>query len=161
MAVELALPDLLVALQTCWCNSLQESLGGAPAACCVIAGEPVVADCCQGFAWVRLITTYPTHEFPSQDFEPHRCPLGIWASVVEIGISRCAPKPCGVLSNACCDAEMDATLILLDDAARMRNILSCCVGVPADSVIPGQWQVQGPQGGCITSTMRATFRWTD
>lgn len=160
MATELDLPDLLVSIRDCWCNVLVESLGGPPAACCIIAGEPVVAECCQGFAWVRLINSYPTHEFPAQDTEPHRCPLNIWASVIEIGISRCAPQPCDILDNSCCEAEMDASLILLDDFARMRNILACCIGTAPDSIVPGQWQVVGPQGGCITSSIRATFRWT-
>lgn len=160
MATDLDLPDLLVAIQTCWCETLQDSVGGAPAACCLIAGEPVVANCCEGFAWVRLVNAYPSTAFPDQEVEAVRCGTGGMAAVVEIGITRCAAQPCDVLDNACCDAEMDMVMVQLDDYARMRKILRCCVGVPGDFVVPGRFTSEN-KGGCLTSAMQATFRWLD
>lgn len=153
----LPLASLLAAIQECWCDKLATSLGGAPADCCSISGEPVVADCCSGYAWVRLINAYPTLDFPAQDTEARRCPLGLWAAVIEIGISRCAAQPCDTLGNVCCESEAAASAILLDDFDRMRFVLDCCLGIPGDTVVPGQWSVRGPEGGCLTSSMRATF----
>lgn len=160
MASDLPIEDLLVSIQNCWCEALQDSVGGAPATCCIIVGQPVVPDCCSGFAWVRMLSAYPTLDFPSQDTEAHRCRVDTWAAVIEIGVTRCAPQPCDPLGNPCCDSEFDATLAMLDDFARLRRLLSCCVGVPADSVVPGQWAVQGAgaEGGCLTNAIQATFR---
>lgn len=156
---DLAIEDLLVAISACWCTALQDSVGGAPATCCLIGQDPVVPDCCPGFAWTRLVSAYPAGDFPNQLNEALRCGHGLWGAVVEIGITRCAPEPCGALDNSCCDAEMDTTLTMLDDFARMRSVLACCTDIPRDAIVPGTFRTQGG-GGCITSAMQATFRFS-
>ncbi len=156
-----ALSDLMQAIQACWCEALEDSLGGPPAECCWVAGDPVVAECCGGYAWVRFVSSYPTLDFPAQDAEARRCPLNTFAAVIELGISRCAPSSCGNTENSCCESELDAALILLDDYARARFALQCCVPLPGDAVIVGNWTTQGPQGGCLTGVLSATIRFDE
>lgn len=155
------LSDLMQTIQACWCEALEDSLGGAPAECCWVAGPPVVADCCGGYAWVRLISAYPSVDFPAQDTDAHRCPLGTFAANIELGISRCAPMPCGDTENTCCESELQVALVLLDDYARGRFALQCCLGLPGDAVVLGTWQAQGPEGGCSTGVLRATIRFEE
>lgn len=145
-------------LQACWCNLLATSLGGAPAACCVTAGRPIIPDCCGGFAWVRLLGAYPSVSFPAAATQPQRCFIDTWALQVEIGITRCAPQPCDVMGNVCCTNEEEAAAILMDDFNRMRQLFTCgCLGLSSDSVIPGQWKPYGPEGECLGATMTATI----
>lgn len=145
----------MVALRDCWCAQL----GDTVSTCCITAGEPVIVECCSGFAWVRLIGAYPSVAFPQQFAVADRCRIDTWAIQVELGVSRCAPEPCGVLGAACCEAELTAALVQWDDFARMRRVFSCCLlaSIRPDEMIPGPWRVAGPEGECITSAMTATL----
>lgn len=150
--------EIMALLQACWCEQLQTSLGGAPAACCVTAGIPSIPECCGGFAWVRLLGAYPSVNFPAVANQPQRCFIDTWALQVEIGITRCAPQPCDILSAVCCDAEADAAAILLDDFLQARALFTCgCLTLRSDQVIPGAWRTYGPEGGCLGAVMSATI----
>lgn len=154
--------DLLAAIQCCWCATLEGSLGGAPATCCVTAGAPSIPDCCAGYAWVRLVDAYPSVAFPQVQTQPQRCIIDTWAIQVEVGIQRCAPQPCDTLGNVCCDAEKDAAAILLDDWRQIRKLFTCgCIGLSSDQIIMGKMTVYGPQGGCNGVSMKATLRASD
>lgn len=154
--------DVLVNLRNCLCDEFATS-PVPPGTCCITAGTPVIAECCSGFLWVRLVSAWPSTKFPSQDSTSSRCVAPYWAMEVEVGIARCAPEECGALTAACCAAELDVAMLLIDDFARIRKVLGCCLqsDTPHDDVIPGRWRVQGPQGGCITGSMTATVRWMD
>lgn len=158
--------DILVRLRDCFCEQLALSPGGAPAECCIVATSPVIAQCCAGFAWVRILTAYPSHPFPALTQAAERCLPPVWAMQVELGVSRCAPAPCGPLSNPCCDEELDATLILLGDFTAMVSTLGCCLtptngGLGKDEVVMGPWIVSEPDGGCVESKMTATIRFVN
>lgn len=148
----------MAAVVACFCKQLASSLGGAPAACCLVSGKPAVPSCEKGFAWARLISAYPSVTFPQQMVTPQRCLIDTWGLKVEIGITRCAPAPCDQLSNACCDAEAKAAAILMDDFRAMRRVWTCgCLGIASDKLVVGDWAVYGPEGGCQGSTMKATI----
>lgn len=151
--------DILSAIQCCWCELLESSLGGAPAACCITAGAPSIPECCGGYAWVRFTGAYPSITFPSHASQPNRACVEQWALQVEVGITRCAPTPCDVLGNSCCDAEANASAIMLDDLQQIRKLFTCgCLGIPVDSIIIGNVTVYGPEGGCLGITATATIR---
>lgn len=155
---------LLEAVAACYCANLALTLGGPPAVCCVAVSEPVVPDCCQGVAWVRPLNIYPVSTFPSPLSTPVRCQLNIFAMTLELGIQRCAPKPCDPLKAACCDAELDATRVAFSDYAAMRNTFLCCMTgsgglLMPDDVVFGEWAVDEPLGGCYGSRMAVTVRW--
>lgn len=153
--------DILAALSACWCGLLATSLGGAPATCCIAAGNPSVADCCAGFAWVRFTGSYPSTTFPTMENRPSNCLTAELAMQVEVGITRCAPAPCDLTENICCDAEAAANTILMDDSRLLRKLFQCgCIGLPNSAIIMGPTKVYGPEGGCLgvlaTATLRAT-----
>lgn len=154
-----SIDEALVALRDCWCLQL----GGTVATCCLTAGQPVIPDCCDGFGWVRMVGAYPSVNFPQLLATPERCRIDTWAVQVEIGVARCAPQPCGATGPTCCEAELTAALIQMDDLSRLRRLFTCCLTdtIRADETIPGPWRVVGPEGGCISSVMTATLLISD
>lgn len=151
--------DILAALEACWCSILATSLGGAPGTCCTAAGSPSVADCCAGFAWVRLVGGFPSTNFPALESRPSNCLTAEIAMQVEVGITRCAPSPCDQTENVCCDAEAAANVILMDDWKMLRKLFACgCIGLPNSAIILGPMKVYGPEGGCLGVVATATLR---
>jgi hypothetical protein len=151
--------DTLAAVQACWCELLESTVGGAPAQCCVVVGVPALVDCCAGFAWVRLVNAYPTTNFPRPYNEATKCPLLTWALVVEVGITRCAAQPCDPLGNACCDAEAESSAQIMSDFAAAAKLFLCgCIGLAPDQIVPGQVRPYGPEGGCVGLTAQATLQ---
>jgi hypothetical protein len=145
--------EQLAVIRDCLCNHLADGLGGAPARCCISPGRHVIVDCCGGEAWVRLVSIDPEG---AQQHRSGACPPA-WTMTVELGVARCAPKPCGPTAAVCCESNEDTAAILLDDRARLMRAILCCPGVPRRGVTFGRWQVQGPEGGCISSTLTVTM----
>lgn len=153
---------MLTRLTACFCASLTDSVGGAPADCCLVSAAPVVAECCAGFAWVRVVSIAPVNQTPS------RCIPPTMVMTVELGIDRCAPALCGGLSNPCCASEAEAANVMLGDFAAMQLALGCCMPVkdysgPAmDQIVLGPWQVGPPEGGgCLRNIMTATITYAN
>lgn len=154
--------ELLPAISACLCTILADTAGGAPAVCCVTAGQPAVPNCECGFAWVRLVSAYPSVNFPVAQNAPQNCIIDTWALKVEIGIARCAPTPCDVMDDVCCEAQETANAILLDDFRALRQLWTCqCLGIPSNNIIMGELRIQGPQGGCVGLVMTATIFTSD
>lgn len=157
----MSVEEILTNLRDCWCEALSTHPLGAPESCCLVTNV-VVADCCAGFAWVRLIGAYPATKFPAQDGSAQKCRPDIWALQVELGVTRCAPEQCGSTGNPCCDSELEGVILgSVEDFQRMRQVFACCLNVPSDEVVLGRFSTADPSGGCITSTMQATIRTTD
>lgn len=157
--------DILATLIACFCENLALTTRGAPANCCIVATAPVVPDCCPGYAWVRIVSAYPSQRFPQLDSSADRCRPPTWAMVVELGVDRCAPEPCEAMSPSCCEAETNAALDQLSDFEAFRRTLGCCLTLSTDlaldEVIMGVWATGQSQGGCLRSTQTATIRWID
>jgi hypothetical protein len=154
--------DILTGLTDCLCEQLAATLPVAQ--CCLVASDPIVPSCCNGFAWVRLLDTYPTKNGVTLDQTPDRCLPPVWAMRVELGVERCAPATCDALDNPCCDAERDSVMDLLSDFAAMQRALLCCLpnlpdGPRKDEVVLGPFRPQAPLGGCVRATMTATIRY--
>lgn len=151
--------ELLFNLGACLCDALEASPGGATGTCCVVATQPVVPECCEGFAWVR---TTGSVVLPFEVRQ--RCLPPVWALQVELGVTRCAALPCKELGNPCCDPEADATLTLLGDFTAMQQALLCCLpaiaGAPKlDQITIQGWTVDEPLGACATSRMLASIEY--
>lgn len=157
--------QIMLAIQACWCEQLKDAQGvSTVGACCITATVPVVAECCAGFAWVRLVGAYPSMNFPALLGTPENCRLDTWALTVEIGVARCVPEPCDVLDNSCCEGELAGAVGIWDDFARMRRLWTCCLpvrgaaeGLRSNEIIPGAFQVGQRQGNCVTRSMMATL----
>ncbi len=158
--VKITPEDIIQTLGACWCAQLATSVGGAPGICCpVSAGSPSGADCCAGYAWVRVLGSYPTTLFPTPETRPTNCFTAEIALQVEVGVTRCAPQPCDATENICCDAEAEANAILMDDMKQIRALFRCgCLGLPNSAIILGNTKVYGPEGQCLGVVATATLR---
>jgi hypothetical protein len=148
--------SILLNIKSCFCALLADSVGGAPATCCITAGTPAIADCCAGFAWVRLVNAYPTQTFPAHANIVNNCAFDTWALTVEVGVARCAAQPCDQAGNVCCDSSEAANDVLMGDFKAMRALFSCgCTGLNSREVLVGNWTVGTPSGGCLDSRLTA------
>lgn len=117
-------------------------------------------ECCEGLAWVRPATFYPTGSgpFPSQDEVPIKGGVRGWAITLEMGAVRCAPTPdADRIPTA---EEWDAaTQAQMDDAAAMRRAVCCFIeaGVGrTNRVLVGEWLPLEVEGGCLGGIMTVT-----
>lgn len=113
-------------------------------------------ECCEGLAWVRLVSFYPSREFPEQDLLYQNCPSQ-WAVVFELGVARCAPRP-SATELPDCDTWTLLASDIMDDAAAMRRVATCCFpeSYPDKPVLAGLWEPITTEGGCAGGTMQLT-----
>lgn len=113
-------------------------------------------ECCTGLAWVRLVNTYPSTEFPDQDVTFSRCPPPQWAVVLEMGIARCAPTA-DATDIPSCEEWTAATAAQLADRAAMIRAVCCLEQVDTDRmVLRGLYTPQAVEGGCLSGTLQVT-----
>ena len=151
--------DILANILSCFSQALVGTMGGSPADACITAGPPAIVECCNGFAWVRMVRAYLTTTFPAFASTPQACPQNIWAIDVELGITRCAPAPCDAAGAVCCDAHDTAQSIMMSDFAAMRNLWLCgCTGIDPKDMVIGPIVPYGPEGGFYGLKQTATIR---
>jgi hypothetical protein len=113
-------------------------------------------ECCEGLAWVRVATIYPSSNFPTPDSEPTKCSPYQYAAVLEMGVARCAPTP-GAEDIPSCEEWTDVTYAVLDDAAAMRRAVCCFTAIEKPRlVVVGTWQPAPTEGGCVGGSMTVT-----
>jgi hypothetical protein len=113
-------------------------------------------ECCQGLAWLRLASMYPSDNFPAPDQEASRCGPLRWAAVFELGIARCAPTP---PANMLVTPQQwtTAQLAVFDDSAALRRTLCCFGGAERDRLtVAGAWTPLPTAGGCLGGTQLVT-----
>jgi len=113
-------------------------------------------ECCEGVGWVRVVSIYPSANFPEPDLTYGRCWPIQWAAILEMGVARCAPTPeaADVPSSDEWNAIGEA---VLDDAAAMRRALCCFADLEADRMyLAGLWQPLPIDGGCLGGYMQVT-----
>jgi hypothetical protein len=113
-------------------------------------------ECCEGVAWVRVASIYPSESFPDQDTTFSRCGPVAWAAVLEMGVARCAPTPeaADIISS---EDWTTLSRLVMDDAAAMRRALCCFTDVDPDRMyLAGLWQPLPVDGGCTGGTQSVT-----
>jgi hypothetical protein len=161
--------EILQQLTQCWCDALALSPGGAPGKCCMVASDPVIPVCCDGFAWVRMTSMTPFYPKHPGGSGPSRCVHPMWKMAVELGIARCAPPICGDgLQNPCCENEADAVNVQFGDFAAFSRALGCCLptpppgdpwgGIQSDQITIFGFAMDPPSGGCVTGRGTATIQ---
>lgn len=124
--------------------------------CSILPGLDVAWDYCGecgdkcGQAWLRVIRMFPYGVWPAPALAANcQAPL---AMEVEIGVVRCLPTltESGDLPPIV-DIEY-ATMIQIADMWAMLRAISCC---DSSYKSPQQYDVMGPQGGCVGGTWRA------
>lgn len=118
-------------------------------------------ECCQGLAWVRPASFFPSSSvFPAQDETPIKNGVRAWAVTLELGAVRCAPTPdAGSIPTA---AQWAASVqAQMDDAAAMRRAICCFTEADprrSGRVLPGLWQPLSIQGGCLGGVLAVTVQ---
>lgn len=121
---------------------------------------PNVDECCDGLAWVRVSSVYPSWDsFPSEDNT--WLPTGplAYAVVLEMGIAFCMPwgnddgydsidPPSGTEWSTAFDTQM------LHQAV-MRHSAACCFPSTQRRAV-GAWNTLSVEGGCVGSTLTLT-----
>lgn len=159
----------LEALRDCLETALTGTiLGGV----CRLAIEPgqVAWDHCSAFitaddenvngqAWVRDTNQYPYTVFPTQAASARPCGFP-QALMIEMGIVRCAPEPDDKGNPPSGDALTDAAQARRIDGAALLYAVCCASATDAfanTSILVGNLQPLGPQGGCVGVTLHVVI----
>lgn len=126
-------------------------------------GEDIAQDlsgyedlCCEGLAYVKILSTYPSDNFPEPNDTYVPCSGG-WAVDLEMGVLRCAPV--GSLEAMPTDADWTAVAEqVAHDQEAMRQAMACFRGQlgPGTPWLPRAGVQINPQGGCTGSTQAVT-----
>ena len=114
---------ILLELSACLCAELADP---SLCFCDVIAGMGIPVDYvsdCNGVAYVRLITSYPSTDFPTPDTR-NGC-NSLLAFQVGVGVLRPAPKMDHQGNVDPADVKT-TSLQVLDDVAAIRKAIRCC-----------------------------------
>jgi hypothetical protein len=107
--------------------------------------------CCEGFAWVRMGVAAP-HPLSADA----RCNVSLWLLDLEMGHVFCAPM--GDDQNIVTEPEHTATAAALAESFAALRKAICCFGdlEPGYHFTVGPWTPNGPEGGCVGSTITVT-----
>lgn len=119
-------------------------------------GEPLGAtvddECCRGAAFVRVVRTFASTDFPTPATLAVSCAQPM-AAEFELSMWRCAPI--GTMSGLVSQSGWDeVNTDLLNDRATMMGAACCFMGRRDQrSVMYGDWQAVSVDGGCVGSKM--------
>jgi hypothetical protein len=122
--------------------------------------EPLLSttrdECCEGLAWVRVVTWYPTTAFPEQQVVYNRCAVLLWGVVLEMGVARCAPMTdASQLPSA--EEWAAVTERVNADSAAMQRAVCCFKDADPDRMwLAAPWAPIATEGGCVGGTMQLT-----
>jgi hypothetical protein len=164
VAIDTSPGPLAQGLLQCLCTALNSSIAGPVCQCCLHPGTLVPMDLCcdcgngQGQAAVRIVSIYPTTNFPAQSFVTERCPASTLAVVLEMVVYRCAATLDEQGNPPSCPAMTNDALVAADDAGAMRCAALCCFGQLDSDLrfVLGAWQPLGVAGGCHGGSMQIT-----
>lgn len=128
------------------------------------SGTTVVNECCEGLAYVRLSTFYPTAGGLALEF--NRQAGNCFNDVVvaaELGALRCWPHLGGYAT--CDDWALNAEAVA-EDAAALRRAIKCCWGAGDTredglDALMGQWVPAGIDGQCVGGILPVTIGTVD
>jgi hypothetical protein len=114
-------------------------------------------ECTGGQAWVRLLTSFPTKDYPTPDTRLSNCSaeLGL---MLEVGIVR----PAAVMEQFATEVsiptpeqEFDLSMALIDDMVWMKEAVARTKADYSDLIL-GAWTPYGPDGGAVGGTWTVT-----
>lgn len=159
-------PTYEVAVNLLGCLTTKvEALALPPKNVMFMPGSAVVEDlsiytdlCCEGTAYVRHASTYPSGDsWPSPDTGQNNCQPIAWGTIFEIGIMRCAPTGSAQFGVTAAEWNAANTQYFIDMQALRATV--CCYktlfasGASDAGVLIGQITPLGVQGGCLVATM--------
>lgn len=150
---------LLTELTGCLCDELARSGLEATCSCSLVPGVGPTLDFCEqgcdggcpGEAWVRLLSAYPSVDFPAQDARA-TCATGL-AFEVEVGVGRCLPLGGNDGAPPEPAAMWDTARLQMADMAAMRRAIACCFRGQGDlDYVLLRFDPTQGAGGCLVST---------
>lgn len=113
-------------------------------------------ECCDGLAWVRLGTFYPTGGDQLAPYASATDCNPVWAAQVDLGAVRCWPKA-GEFATA--EDWALSTNLVCQDAAVLRRAVLCCFtpGNDAYQAVIGAWRPVGVTGQCVGGVLSVTI----
>lgn len=150
--------DILLA---CLVVALREKGHEEVCSTAVYHGDSVTLDYadCGGMAWVRLVTTGPSRNFPAIVSDLNSCGATL-AHSFELGVMRAAPLAVALLAGSGVDLPSDeenseAASLALDD---MECLWAAIQTARADIelLVPGTYTPVGPTGGSLGGTWSVT-----
>lgn len=117
----------------------------------IMHGQVAPADYgADGMAWVRLMGSYSSTDFPSPD-NGLGCVAPL-ATDLEVGVLRCAPSPNKMSRTMPTVSEQEESArVATADMMAMRRAINCCFGkngqVRFRDVAMGSYSPVGPMGG--------------
>lgn len=151
-------------MRDCVCASLEASVGGPVCQCMLTAGTSTAYDnCCQGQAWIRVVSVYPSKSFPTPDGSRFRCDHQMMAAELEIGVVRCAPTMDDDGNPPSVQAIEESFRVVHSDRVRVMRALSCCFRPEqgCEVINIGQWTPVAEQGGCVGGMTDVTISFND
>lgn len=114
-------------IRLCVCLALNEDGScGCPCRTCVVYGNPVFDDCCEGQLTVNFVRLYVHDNFPERASGPVFCATPL-AAEYKVTYVRCAPVVKDDGSPPSCDELSDSALSMLIDAYVVYRALICCL----------------------------------
>lgn len=117
-------------------------------------------ECCQGSAWIRVVSITPTDTFPAAAGVGNCGPYAL-AVEIELGILRCAPTRSDIDPSMIVTGQQhyDAARLVMNDAAALRRT-ACCIAALEDvgNYLIGQWTPQQVEANCMGGTMNMTIQ---
>lgn len=143
------------------CLETEIEASGLPKVCHIgpIAGALVLdycgncADGCDGQAWVRLVTAYPSADFPNPVNQNMNCFVPL-VFQLEVGIVRCKPMPkqsgARGYQPPSLESQVKAVRQQTADMAAILRAITCCLAGGNDfSFLVQQYQPVTPEGDCV------------
>jgi hypothetical protein len=105
-----------------------------------------------GQAWVRIVDSFPSVDFPQIDQSTGNCGT-LWAATLEIGIVRCKPlgRSSGLAgySPPTLNQMVEALRVQTADMRAMREAVQCCFVGSDTPYYMTAYQPGAPDGDCL------------
>lgn len=150
-------------IKTCVCNTLTaEGSCGCPCRSCVIVGQPVFDDCCEGQLTVSLQRVFVHDNFPVRAIGPVFCSTPLAAEFL-ITYLQCAPVVKDDGRAPSCDELSDSALKLYSDLYVVERGIICCLSQARRKrkFIMADATLITPTGGCHGFEIRLTIEIED
>ena len=156
----------VIRLVACLDQAIQNRNLPEPCQVAPMIGELVLDYCGEcssrgcGQAWVRIVDTFPSVEFPQIDLANRNCGT-LWAATLEIGIVRC--KPNGTVSGIegynppSVEQLVEALRVQTADMRAMRDAVECCFSSGDTPYVMAPYQPGSPDGDCLGGVFNVTI----
>jgi hypothetical protein len=141
--------------------ALRDKGGEEVCSTAIYHGDSVTLDYadCGGMAWVRLVSTGPSRNFPSVISDLNACGASL-AHTFELGVMRAAPLATALLAGSGVDLPDDAenteaAALALDDMEALWAAIQMAAQ-DIELLVPGTYTPVGPTGGSLGGTWSVT-----